>query len=642
MKKLLAIFLSLILICSSSYVVNAKSEFSGQTLTIYNVEDYISNGSDDSVDLIAKFEELYDVKVNYYTYDTNETMYNQFTLQKEGTYDLICTSDYMIQRMIKEELIEPMDDISVHVPNYDKYASTLMRTKLKQMIVPYKGEQVSLDEFAVGYMWGTLGLIYDSECTDTIKEDIKSWDVLWDPTYENLISIKNSMRDAYVPGLMHAYSKSEEFTKLKLNYLNNPTTLNQTIYQQTIQNIFDFKLDGSTDSANENYEKISTVHSELIEMKKNIFGFEVDSGKNDIVTGKIKINQAYSGDAVYSIEQAREEGINLEYSVPLDGSNIWYDAWTMPKGSNRKLAYKFLDFLSDPVNSADNMNFIGYTPYIAGDDLFTLTGAWYGACDLIVKGRVEYDSLLIDGDNLYWCFGVTSNVDYSLDNNYVITESNVFDESISYNKGDEVFYEGYLYKSIADKAHSVAPINKEGMLEKKYWEEVETPLNTYYLESCEYDEEYEYEEGEMIIYDGVLYNSTTTTIGKLPTESDDWEEVTPYDLTYFYGGTLTEGRRAIIYPYPGYENALETQYPSEHIIARCAIMNDFGSYNEDVIIMWGKVKASANMIPVYVFLGVVGLGVITLVTIHIVRKKLSIRYKKQIVNKQKLRFRKGE
>ena len=106
MTYLLICFLSIAVL---SIRVNAKSIFEGQTLTIFNVEDYISTGEDDYADTIGDFEEKYGVKVNYYTYDTNETMYNQFKLNN-GLYDLICTSDYMIQKLIKEDLVEKMDD----------------------------------------------------------------------------------------------------------------------------------------------------------------------------------------------------------------------------------------------------------------------------------------------------------------------------------------------------------------------------------------------------------------------------------------------------------------------------------------------------------------------------------------------------
>ena len=252
MKKTFICILLIFILTAAPSLVKASDRFVGQTLTIYNVEDYISNGEDDSVSIIDDFEKKYGVKVNYYTYDTNETMYNQFTLQKEGTYDLVCTSDYMIQKLIKEELVEPMDDFEKSIPNYEKYASKVLRNKLKAMKVPYQNKEVNLDQFAVGYMWGTLGIIYDPLCSDTVREDVKSWDAFWNEKYKNVISIKNSMRDAYVSGLMHHYSKTEEFKALKDAYLNNNNPVDDLKYQLKIQDIFDFKLDGSKSSENEN------------------------------------------------------------------------------------------------------------------------------------------------------------------------------------------------------------------------------------------------------------------------------------------------------------------------------------------------------------------------------------------------------
>lgn len=577
MKKiylLLINFILLLVIISilPNGIINAKSEFEGQTLTIYNVEDYISQGNDGCVDIIGKFEEEYGVNVNYYTYDTNETMYNQFTLQKEGTYDLICTSDYMIQKLIKEELVIPMDDFNTHIPNYEKYAAKSLREKLRQMEVSYKGNTVNLDEFAVGYMWGTLGIIYDPSYTDTIEEDVKSWDVFWDTDYEYVISIKNSIRDAFVVGLMHGYSKSDEFIELMNNYLNNPTLENQTKYNEMIQDIFDFKLDGSLESSNENYEKINTVKEELISLKDNIFGFEVDSGKNDIITGKIKLNLAYSGDAVYSIYQALEEQDKvLQYYVPEDGSNIWYDAWTLPKGANKELAYAFLNFLSDPQNAADNMEYIGYTPYIVGDELLSYVGYTYGACDYCPTSKYYEESYVIFNDELFEC----------------------------------------ILEKPADLI--IDPTNEE------------------YFESLEYDDSCEYVEGDMVSYNGVIYNCISDTTNS-PLDLESWEEVIGYDLSYLFEGTISEGRRAIIYPYLGSENSLYTQYPSEYVISRCAIMNDFGIYNDSVVIMWGQVKAYTNMIPVYVFLAIFGTVSIAAITVYVVRKNISYKYKKRMIN----------
>lgn len=576
MTYLLICFLS---IAALSIRVNAKSIFEGQTLTIFNVEDYISTGEDDYADTIGDFEEKYGVKVNYYTYDTNETMYNQFKLNN-GLYDLICTSDYMIQKLIKEDLVEKMDDYSEKIPNYERYASKALRVKLKEMIVnkPVYNlnkeltgtESVSLDEYAVGYMWGTLGILYDPEYTDTFREDVKSWDVFWDPKYKDVISLKNSIRDAFVVGLMHSYSKSEDYQKIMNEYLDNPTLENQKKYNKLVQEIFDFKLDGSEASDKENKEKIQKVKEELISMKQNIFGLEVDSGKNDMVTGKIKMNLAYSGDAVYSMDTALEDlGKTLEYYVPLDGSNIWYDAWTLPKGSNKELAYEFLNYLSDPATAADNMDYIGYTPYIVGDELFTLTGAWYGATD------------------------------------YLITSSYAKDDEV------QVIYENKLYTCIKDKDSD---------------EEI-LPTNTEYFECNEWSIEGEYSEGDMISYNGKIYNCISDDNNNDITDENSFVLVEPYDLSYLFEGSLSEGRRAIIYPYYGSENKLETQYPSENTIARCAIMNDFGDYNDEVVIMWGQVKAYVDMTPVYVILICFLVASVSLATVYFVKKKINDSYK---------------
>ena len=570
MKKVFSILLfvfAFVLVFSTSLSLKADDDFNGRVLTIYNVEDYISNGEDGYVDIIADFEEKYNCRVNYYTYDTNETMYNQFNLQKEGTYDLVCSSEYMLQKMIKEELVVPIEDLPTNIPNYEKYASKTLRNKFKGMEVKYKGQTVNLDQFVVGYMWGTVGIIYDPYCSDTIQEDVKSWDVFWNPIYKDLISIKNSLRDAFIPGLFHYYSQEENFQSLMKAYQENPTEENCKAYNALLQDIFDFKLDGSEASENENYEKIAHVKDELISMKQNIFGFEVDSGKNDIITGKIKLNLAYSGDAVFSIDTARNEADKyLEFYIPEDGSNNWYDGWVIPKGAkNVDLAYKFLDYLSNPENAANNMDYIGYTPFIVGDALFTLTGKWYGACDYDVNA--EY---LVE------------------DEAYVI-------------------YEDELFAIIKDK-----PADLEVY-----------PTNTEYFESLEYDATSTYTSGDMVSFAGKYYNYINDEDGNADITNEDYfEEIEGYDLSYLFEGSLSEGRRAIIYAYDGSQNELETQYPSQEILARCAIMNDFGVYNDQVVIMWSQVKAYTNMTPVYVFLSIVLVLSAGLIIFYVVRKRI--------------------
>lgn len=386
--------------------VKKKKDFSGQTLVIYNCADYINE------ELEEAFEEEYNCTVNYYTYDTNETMYNQLKLQREGYYDLICTSEYMIQRMVREGLVEKID-IKNELPIYNQYAASIPRGKLASLYVDTDGDHIkdtSLDEYAAGYMWGTLGIICDPYCSDTIKEDIKSWDIFWNEKYNNLISIKNSMRDSFVVGLMHAY-KGNEITNQKdiltparetfLKELERAKTedekeLARSKYNKVIQDLFDLVI------TKEDYnEVLEIVKKELISLKDNIFGLEVDSGKNDIVTGRIKMNLAWSGDAVYSMKEAYDvQGKVLEYHIPEDGSNVWYDGWTLPNGSNRELALEFIEFLSRPENAAANMDYTGYTPFITGNEILDLASYWYGASEY--DENVEYYKDYVDEDEYHY------------------------------------------------------------------------------------------------------------------------------------------------------------------------------------------------------------------------------------------------
>lgn len=393
-------------IANSNIKINRQKDFSGQELTIYNCADYIDE------ELILAFEEEYNCEVNYYTYDTNETMYNQLTLQPEGYYDLICTSEYMIQRMVREGLVESIN-IEKECPIYNEYSSSIPRGKLSSLYVDTNNDGVkdsSLDNYAIGYMWGTLGIVYDPYCSDTIREDVKSWDVFWNKKYNDLISIKNSMRDTFVVGLMHAY-KGNDITKQEdiltpardtfLQELANATTeeekeIARTKYNTVIQGIFDLII------TEENYTPIlEIVKKELISLKDNIFGFEVDSGKNDIITGRIKMNLAWSGDAVYSIKEAYDvQGKVLEYYIPEDGSNVWYDGWTLPNKSNRELALTFIDYLSTPENAAQNMDYIGYTSFISCDKVFDLASYWYGASEY--NKNSEYYAEYTDEDDIFY------------------------------------------------------------------------------------------------------------------------------------------------------------------------------------------------------------------------------------------------
>ena len=377
-------------------------------LSVYNSEDYIaeddSTTEEEEPDLVKMFEEYCreeydtDVDVVYSTFDTNETMLAQLDMGK--AFDLVCPSDYVIQKMIAKDMIVPFDEGTT--PNYDEYVSPFVLNKIANIEV--NGKKDIVNQYAKGYMWGTLSILYNDSyglldlkgiTAKEMDEDMNSWLGLWDEKYNNLLAIKDSMRDTYAAGIFKAYNddfidedgnKRDGLATLKKKYDNKE--IDEATYNDTLTEIFN-KCDDST---------IATVEKELKELKNNAFGFEVDSGKVDMAQGnKFAINLAWSGDAAWAMDMADEyneehkdaetgeyvDGFTpttLKYTIPETGANIWFDGWVMPKSisdTNKIWAERFVDFLSMPENAAINMDFIGYTPVIAGDDILSLVQANY-------------------------------------------------------------------------------------------------------------------------------------------------------------------------------------------------------------------------------------------------------------------------
>ncbi|MFA6781038.1 MAG: extracellular solute-binding protein [Bacilli bacterium] len=381
-----AVLFSALLLASCS---GQPHEGGNQVLRILNWEDYIylndpENGYD-AKDLIEQFEDFIfesegvNVEVVYDTFDTNETMLNSLQTGK-SVYDLVCPSDYMIQKMIVNDMLEPLDDVATNVANYDEYASPYLKGIFENLEATNKTSDVthSVSEFAVGYMWGTFGILYNPAyptfeqrglAADDVIGDMEDWNSLWNADYKDTISVKDSMRDTYSVGIMRVFD--EEIRDLQDLYLDNTKPeYNPVTYNAQLTDIFN-RSDKDT---------VAAVKEELLKLKENIYGFENDSGKQDIVTGKIGINLAWSGDAVYAMDQAEEEiDTELYYSMPETGGNIWFDCWVMPKSDslNKELAQKFLNFVSDPVNAAQNMDYIGYSPFIGGEDINALVHEWY-------------------------------------------------------------------------------------------------------------------------------------------------------------------------------------------------------------------------------------------------------------------------
>ena len=383
-------------------------------LNVYNWQDYIyqydPSDKDSEKDLLEQFNDYLDdpevrkqyglnkkVQVIYDMFDTPETMYNELKLNKSN-YDIMCPSDYMIQKLALN--LDGLDSTRIQkidfsrVPNYQKYVSKFLTSTLENNLIdendPSKG---NLNDYTLGYMWGTLGLIYNPSnpylvskgySKEKVIEDFSkpsAWNLLWENyDYTAIASIKDSIRDTYAFGIMHVYN--DEFKKLQEDYEANIITLET--YKKSINKIFN-RSDNET---------IKKVEKALIEIKDKIYGFEVDTGKTDIVTGKVGINLAWSGDAVYSMNEAEKYGQEFYYALPSYGANIWFDGWCISEhcqGDKLSAAYAFLDFLSIPKNAALNMDYIGYTPFIAGDEVLEQVHEWYDASEEEQGNTVDYD-----------------------------------------------------------------------------------------------------------------------------------------------------------------------------------------------------------------------------------------------------------
>lgn len=367
------------------------------TLKIYNAEDYIYeqdiNEGYENEDLVDQFKSYIkktynkNISIVYDTYDTNESMLSELRTGKTN-YDLVCCSDYTVQKMIMEDLVIPFNKSSV--PNYNSFASKFLIEKLGQIKVKDANDKlINVNDYAKGYMWGTLGILYNPDYKaykDYEKEeminDMSSWNALFSKKYKGTISIKDSIRDTYALGVLKTFE--DELTTILNDYKD--LNIDSKVYNEKLTEIFN-RSDKDT---------VDKVLDTLLDLKNNIFGFEVDSGKEDIQTGKIGINIAWSGDAVYAMDCA-EDNINpqfLEYQLPETGSNIWFDAFVMPKKANTFLAQEFINFLSDPSIAYQNMEYTGYTPFIAGNEILDLVKDWYHDDD----GSYERDlSYFFDG-----------------------------------------------------------------------------------------------------------------------------------------------------------------------------------------------------------------------------------------------------
>ena len=215
MKKIVSLALSFCLLLPFVFLLaGCSKDTNKEVLHVYNWEDYISEPTqnsdgtteDDYVDLVAEFEKEYGVTVEYSTFGTNENMYNELQINP-GAYDLVCPSDYMIMKMISEDMVEPFTDDFLQNSTYMRYASPY----IKELF-----EEKGWTKYAVAYMWGTMGYVYNPELSETVEEDLSSWAGLWQEKYASVATIKDSVRDSYFLGVAVVYR--DELMQLKERY----------------------------------------------------------------------------------------------------------------------------------------------------------------------------------------------------------------------------------------------------------------------------------------------------------------------------------------------------------------------------------------------------------------------------------------
>ena len=328
MKQFINIFFALLtaIACMGCGTSAARQSI----LKVYNWADYIDE------ELLSEFEEWYEeqtgekVEVVYQLFDINEIMLAKIERGKED-FDVACPSEYIIERMLKNDLLLPINKDFGSTPNYLDNVSPY----IQKVFSDIDGNGKDPHDYAVGYMWGTTGFLYNTKYV--APEEVSSWSALWNPKFEKKLFVKDAFRDVYSPLLI--YAKQEEIKRGEV----------------TIQEL----MHDSSD------ESIAIVEALLKKTKQNVAGWEADFGKEMMTKEKALLNLTWSGDAVWAIEEAADVDVELDYLVPDEGSIVWFDGWVIPKyAKNVKAASYFINFMCKSENAIRNMEEIGYVSVI--------------------------------------------------------------------------------------------------------------------------------------------------------------------------------------------------------------------------------------------------------------------------------------
>ncbi len=327
---------------SADYELSLEGEYNksleGTTLNVFNWGEYIPDGTEGSMDINKKFSELTGIKVNYTTYENNEAMYAK--LKSGGvSYDIIIPSDYMIERMNKEKMLEKLD--FSRISNY------------KYIDPQYKNLYFDPEnEYSVPYSVGMVGLIYN---TKTVKQKPDSWGTMWDEKYKGDILNFNNPRDAF--------AISQQFLGFDLN------TTDKTQWDKAAH--------------------------KLIEQKKILQSYVMDEIFQKMEDGEAAIAPYYAGDFLLM----QENNPDLEFVYPKEGTNIFVDSVCVPKGcQNYEAAMLYINFLLEPDIALEIAEYVYYatpnTAVLENDD-YSLKGNEYLYPEVYPKVQYFHD---VDSD----------------------------------------------------------------------------------------------------------------------------------------------------------------------------------------------------------------------------------------------------
>jgi spermidine/putrescine transport system substrate-binding protein len=336
--KILSVMKAIILLMTVVFVFNSckeKDQSRKKILKIYNWADYIDE------DLLKEFPKWYkeqtgeDVEIMYQTFDMAEVMYTKVALGKED-FDLVCPTQYIIERMLKQNMLLPIDRHFGKTGDFLGNISPFLLDRMDAFSVPDK----KAVDYMVPYMWGTSGILYNTKLIS--PKEVQTWGCLWDPKNKGKILMKDHYWDVYnVAAIWGFYPEIASGKRTRYDVSNDHTP-----------------------------EDIAMVEKQLKLLQPNLAGWEADFGKEMMTKGEAWMNYAWSGDAVWAIEEAAKVNVSLDYSVPQEGSNIWFDGWVIPKNArNVKAASYFLNYLCQPDIALRNMDISGYTSAIGTPEI---------------------------------------------------------------------------------------------------------------------------------------------------------------------------------------------------------------------------------------------------------------------------------